>query len=54
MAAIRIKGLKKRFGGDGEVLKGVDLAVERGEIFGLIGPSRSGKSTLLRTLTGCL
>ncbi len=54
MAAIRVKGLKKRFGGDEEILKGVDLTVERGEIFGLIGPSGSGKSTLLRILTGYL
>jgi ABC-2 type transport system ATP-binding protein len=53
-AAIAVRGLRKRFGGDEEILKGVDLAVERGEIFGLIGPSGSGKSTLLRTLTGYL
>ena len=53
MAAIRTKGLKKRFGRE-EILKGVDLTVERGEIFGLIGPSGSGKSTLLRILTGYL
>jgi ABC-2 type transport system ATP-binding protein len=53
-AAIEVRGLRKRFGGDEEILKGVDLAVERGEIFGLIGPSGSGKSTLLRTLTGYL
>lgn len=53
-AAIEVTGLRKRFGGDEEILKGVDLAVERGEIFGLIGPSGSGKSTLLRTLTGYL
>ena len=52
-AAIRARKLKKRFG-DAEILKGVDLAVERGEIFGLIGPSGSGKSTLLRILTGYL
>jgi len=54
VAAIEVRGLRKRFGGDEEILKGVDLAVERGEIFGLIGPSGSGKSTLLRTLTGYL
>ncbi len=47
------KGLVKRFGGD-EILKGIDLAVEEGEIFGLIGPSGAGKSTLMRTLTGYL
>ncbi|MDP9474488.1 MAG: ABC transporter ATP-binding protein, partial [Actinomycetota bacterium] len=51
--AVEAKGLVKRFGGD-EVLKGINLAVERGEIFGLIGPSGAGKSTLMRTLTGYL
>ncbi len=53
MAIIEARNLSKRFGGE-HVLKGLDLAVERGEIFGLIGPSGSGKSTLLRTLTGYL
>ncbi|TFF23174.1 amino acid ABC transporter ATP-binding protein [Jiella endophytica] len=36
------------------VLKSVSLAVEKGEIIGLIGPSGSGKSTLLRVLVGLL
>jgi len=36
------------------VLKGVDFAVDEGEIFGLIGPSGAGKSTLIRALTGYL
>ncbi|MDQ4106917.1 MAG: ABC transporter ATP-binding protein, partial [Actinomycetota bacterium] len=41
------------FGPD-RVLKGVDLTVEEGEIFGLIGPSGAGMSTLMRALTGYL
>ena len=36
------------------VLRGVDLAVARGEVLGLIGPNGSGKSTLLRAFTGVL
>lgn len=46
---ISVKGLKKAFG-ENEVLKGVDLEVQKGEILTMIGPSGAGKTTLLRTL----
>ena len=46
---LRLKGVHKRFG-DLEVLKGIDLDVERGEVVCVIGPSGSGKSTLLRCI----
>lgn len=44
---VTIKGLRKSFG-DVEVLKGVDFAVEKGEVISIIGPSGSGKTTMLR------
>lgn len=47
--AIQIQGLRKSFG-DNEVLKGIDLTINRGEVVCVIGPSGSGKSTLLRTV----
>nr|WP_296065393.1 amino acid ABC transporter ATP-binding protein [uncultured Actinoplanes sp.] len=47
MSTIEIAGLHKSFG-DLEVLRGIDLAVEPGEVVCVIGPSGSGKSTLLR------
>ncbi len=53
MPVIEADNLKRSFGRE-EVLKGVNLAVEEGEIFGLIGPSGAGKSTLMRILTGYL
>lgn len=46
---IRIKNLHKRFD-ELEVLKGIDLEVEKGKVVVLIGPSGSGKTTFLRCL----
>ncbi len=48
---IDIRGLRKRFG-ENEVLKGIDLAVQPGEVIAIIGKSGSGKSTLLRCING--
>ena len=46
---LRLKGIQKRFG-ELEVLRGVDLEVDRGEVVCVLGPSGSGKSTLLRCI----
>lgn len=48
---VEIRSLKKRFGSN-EVLKGIDLSVQRGEVIAIIGKSGSGKSTLLRCING--
>ncbi len=48
---VNIKGLRKRYGPN-EVLKGIDLDVQRGEVIAIIGKSGSGKSTLLRCVNG--
>lgn len=49
MAKIKIEGLKKSFGTN-QVLKGIDVAVNEGEVVCVIGPSGSGKSTFLRCI----
>ncbi|MBQ2290351.1 MAG: ABC transporter ATP-binding protein [Bacteroidaceae bacterium] len=46
---IRIEDLKKQFG-DLQVLKGVSLEVERGEVISIVGPSGAGKTTLLQLI----
>lgn len=50
---IRLKGITKAFPqkkGTLEVLHGIDLDIEKGEIFGIIGLSGAGKSTLVRCI----
>ncbi|WMT43079.1 amino acid ABC transporter ATP-binding protein [Paenibacillus sp. D2_2] len=49
MGKIRVDGLKKSYGTN-QVLKGIDMKVQEGEVVCLIGPSGSGKSTFLRCL----
>ena len=48
---IEISKLTKRFG-DHEVLRGVDLTVDRGRVMGIVGPNGAGKTTLIKTLLG--
>ena len=53
MKALEVEGLKKSFEGFA-ALKGVDLCVNEGELFGLIGPNGSGKTTFFNCVTGIL
>ncbi len=49
MALLEVKDIKKKFDNT-EVLKGIDLSLEKGEVLSIIGSSGSGKTTLLRCL----
>ena len=51
--AVAVSGLGKRFGGL-EAAKDLDFSVERGEVFGLVGPDGAGKTTILRMLSGVM
>ncbi|MGB3288096.1 MAG: amino acid ABC transporter ATP-binding protein [Burkholderiaceae bacterium] len=51
MSIVTVENVHKSFG-DNQVLKGVSIAVERGQVVALLGRSGSGKSTLLRCLNG--
>ena len=53
MDMLRIEGLQKRFG-DKQVLKGLDLAVPQGSIFGFVGQNGAGKTTTMKTVLGLL
>ena len=51
--SIRTEDIRKTFGGR-TVLNGISLGIGKGEIFGLLGPSGAGKTTLIKILTGQL
>ena len=48
---IDVKGLRKSYG-DFEAVKGIDIHVDRGEIFALLGPNGAGKTTTVEILEG--
>src|SRR5262245_12731486 len=52
-AAISIRGLRKSYG-KLESVRGVDLEIERGEIFGVIGPDGAGKTSVFQILGGVM
>ena len=52
-AALELNGVTKRFGTT-EAVAGVSYAVNRGEMFGLIGPDGAGKTTTIRLMCGLL
>lgn len=49
---IKISGLKKQYATGFQALKGVDLEINRGEIFALLGPNGAGKTTLINIVCG--
>lgn len=51
MAAIEVEGLRKEYG-DVVALDGLDLTVDSGHLYGLLGPNGSGKTTTIEILTG--
>ena len=53
MNILSIQGLQKRFG-EKSALRGVDLEVPQGSIFGFIGKNGAGKTTTMKTVLGLL
>jgi ABC-2 type transport system ATP-binding protein len=52
-SAIEVRGLRKRYG-KLEAIRGITFAVDRGEIFGLIGPDGAGKTSTFQILAGVM
>lgn len=50
---VRVRGLSKRYGAV-EAVRGIDLAIAEGEIFGLIGPDGAGKTSTFQVLAGVM
>ena len=46
MKVVKLENLSRRFGSR-DVLKDINLEIEEGEIFGLLGPSGAGKTTII-------
>ena len=53
MTAIRVENISKSFG-DTKALDDINISVEQGELFGLIGPDGAGKTTLFKIMTTLL
>lgn len=57
-AIVEVKGLKKTFrrpdGTEVEAVKGIDLTIDRGEIFSLLGPNGAGKTTTISMISGLI
>jgi ABC-2 type transport system ATP-binding protein len=51
VTAVQVRGLRKSYG-DHEALRGIDFAIEPGEVFGLLGPNGAGKTTTVEILEG--
>ena len=50
-AIIELKNIRKHYGKH-EVLKGVDMQINRGDIYGLIGRNGAGKTTIFKMILG--
>ncbi|MEY4758046.1 MAG: hypothetical protein RJA34_2944 [Pseudomonadota bacterium] len=52
MASVTLRGIRKSYDGNNDVIKGVDLDVRDGEFMVFVGPSGCGKSTMMRMVAG--